>query len=116
MSYNSLHLFPLLLIFMPNGVVPARYQFLDFCYRPLKPLPYYQKLTIHSRSYEQLVGPIFQSLADELTGIKFVKVDTDKHEDKGRLLGTMTNVLHYVSTIEIIVNWSHYISAHSWLL
>ena len=31
----------------------------------------------------QLVGPIFQSLADELTDIKFVKVDTDKHEDKG---------------------------------
>ena len=32
---------------------------------------------------EQLVGPIFQALADELTDIKFVKVDTDKHEDKG---------------------------------
>ena len=32
---------------------------------------------------KQLVGPIFQALADELTDIKFVKVDTDKHEDKG---------------------------------
>jgi hypothetical protein len=31
----------------------------------------------------QLVGPIFASLADELTNVKFVKVDTDKHEDKG---------------------------------
>ena len=34
----------------------------------------------------QLVGPIFQSLADELTEVKFVKVDTDKHEDKGNEL------------------------------
>mmetsp|Transcript_20013 Transcript_20013/g.19318 ORF Transcript_20013/g.19318 Transcript_20013/m.19318 type:complete len:146 (+) Transcript_20013:192-629(+) len=30
----------------------------------------------------KIAGPIFQALADELTDIKFVKVDTDKHEDK----------------------------------
>lgn len=60
------------------------------------PQPHYQKLTIHSHFDVQLVGPIFQSLADELTDIKFVKVDTDKHEDKG----TITNVLQYVSSLQ----------------
>jgi hypothetical protein len=95
MSYNSQHLLPLLSIFMPNGAVPARYQFLDFIFsHRVVPLPYYRRLITHSRSDEQLVGPIFQSLADELTEIKFVKVDTDKHEDKGRLSGTITNVSH----------------------
>lgn len=64
------------------------------------PQPHYQKLTAHSHFDEQLVGPIFQSLADELTDIKFVKVDTDKHEDKGMLLGTKTNVLQYVSRLQ----------------
>jgi hypothetical protein len=77
------------------------------------PSPYYLKLMIHFRSDEQLVGPIFQSLADELTEIKFVKVDTDKHEDKGRLLGTVTSVLRYVPTIEKIVTSSCHISVHS---
>ena len=42
--------------------------------------------TFTDNIFLQLVGPIFQSLADELTEVKFVKVDTDKHEDKGNEL------------------------------
>ena len=42
----------------------------------------HQLSVILSTLLSQLVSPIFASLADELTDIKFVKVDTDKHEDR----------------------------------
>lgn len=32
----------------------------------------------------QLVSPIFKALSEELTDIKFVKVDTDLHEDRSK--------------------------------
>ena len=39
-----------------------------------------------SSSRHQLVSPIFKSLSEELTDIKFVKVDTDLHEDRSKLI------------------------------
>ena len=72
-SYNSLPQSRWLLISMQNGVVRARWDMFG-CFLAK---------TFTDNIFLQLVGPIFQSLADELTEVKFVKVDTDKHEDKG---------------------------------
>lgn len=38
------------------------------------------------------MSPIFQSLADELTEFKFVKVDTDKHEDRSKRTSKLNHI------------------------